>query len=185
MSRQWHLLIQGVNATDLADWLATLPYAARRGHLIDLAGGVAVASVDDLKPYQSGDCLRGWGVVATSEVEMTVARDRDPETAHLEMYQVAFEALRHFPADIAFVSLDVGVFARRDSRLIVNPEAFKSSDINALLEPPFWLADSPCHLLIRRTECCATSGSAVPDCPTTSGSPPRRPTRTRGPASDG
>ncbi len=156
MSRQWSLSIQGTSAEEVTVWLSNQPYAQRSTEypdhtIFDLSGGSVGAMISELKPLERAACLDAWGVAAVSEVYMSVRRNADPEVAHLAMYRVAFDALRHFPADIAFAALDVGLFARRSGRLTVNPQSFKSPEINALLEPPFWLADDPCHLLIRST----------------------------------
>jgi hypothetical protein len=148
MSRQWSLSIQNCSSAELTTWLLGRPYAKRDGQLIALADGTVDASVKDLKPYQREDCLREWGVAAESKIYMVPARDAGAK-AREAMFRVAFDALRHFTGDMSFAALDVGIFARRAGRLIVNSEEFKSAEINALLEPPFWLADDPCHLLIR------------------------------------
>jgi hypothetical protein len=154
MSRQWSVSIQGTSAGEVTTWLTNQPYAQRNTEypdhtIFDLAGGAVSAKVSDLKPLERAACFDMWGVTATTEVYMSVCRGADPEVAHLTMYQVAFDALRRFPVDVAFAVDDVGIFARRGGRLTVNSEQFKLAYRNALLEPPFWLADDPCHLLTR------------------------------------
>jgi hypothetical protein len=154
MSRLWSLSIQGTSAEAVTVWLSNQSDAERDtehpDHIIfDLARAAAHARVSVLKPPEVAGCVESWGVTAATRVYMSGRRNADPEVAHLAMYKVAFDALRHFPADIAFAVDDVGIFARRGGRLTVNSESFKSPEINALLEPPFWLADDPCHLLIR------------------------------------
>lgn len=149
MSRQWQLQIQGVNRARAIAWLAERADATQRDHLVDLAEGAVVACVADLEPLQSASCLRMWGVEATCEVEMSVSREGEQGAAHLAMYKVAFDVLKQFSGDLVFAALDVGIFARRGGRVVVNPEEFALPARNALLEPPFWLADQPTHELVR------------------------------------
>ncbi len=149
MSRQWQLALADATVAQATAWLAARPGAVPRGAIVELAGGVATASIAELKPYQREACQRTWGVRAAVELEFAAAVDRRAAAGQSAIYAAAFDALRRFPADAAFACLDVGIFVRRGGRMIVNPEAFQLAAFNALLEPPFWLADAPTHLLHR------------------------------------
>jgi hypothetical protein len=150
MSRQWTLAIAELNRDRILDWLRKKPYFGNEHDgVFDLALGCAGGRVLDLKPYQREDCEEFWGIKASVNIWFNPTREGPGCDSQGAIYRLAFDALADFSHDLVFHVLDIGILLRKGGRIIVNPEVFQLNELNRMLEPPFWLASQPCHLLKR------------------------------------
>ena len=150
MSRQWNLAMADLNKDQILDWLRKKPYFGDEHEGgFDLALGCADAFVSDMKPYQREACAESWGIKASVDIWFNPAREGIGNESQEAIYRLAFDALADFSCDLVFHVLDVGILLRKDGGIIVNPEVFQLNVLNRMLEPPFWLASQPCHLLKR------------------------------------
>ena len=150
MSRQWNLAMSDLNKDQILDWLRKKPYFGDEHEGgFDLALGCADALVSDMKPYQREACAESWGIYASVDIWLNPAREGTGNDRQEAIYRLAFDALADLSCDLVFHVLDVGILLRKGGRIIVNPEVFQLNELNRMLEPPFWLASQPCHLLKR------------------------------------
>lgn len=148
MSVQWTLDVGPLSAQAAEAWLLSRVDAVVDGSGITLGAAVWV-SVEALKPYEVAAVRRAWSVEATTQFYLQIGREADVEAAYTTLYDVALNALHDFPGDVAFAMLDVGIFARRSGRLVVNLAQFQFDPrLLARLPQPNWEADPPTHLLV-------------------------------------